>query len=133
MSYADYGLAAYGNAIIVNPETLRDKPDVVRNFIAASLKGMAYALAHPEEAVAALRKSNPEVGADTAMDELMTLKEMETSPTLRKAGLGTIDIARLEKTRDIVTEALSLKRKVSVDDFYAPGFLPKTPVVPGGE
>lgn len=133
MSYADYGLAAYGNAIIVNPDMLRDKPDLVRGFVAASLKGMAYAFAHPDEAIAALRKSNPEVGADTAMDELVTLKEMETSPALRKAGLGTIDAARLEKTRDIVTEALSLKRKVSVDDLYAPGFLPKTPVMPGGE
>ena len=133
MSYADYGLAAYGNAIIVNPDMLRDKPDLVRGFVAASLKGMAYAFAHPDEAIAALRKSNPEVGADTAMDELVTLKEMDTSPALRKAGLGTIDAARLEKTRDIVTEALSLKRKVSVDDLYAPGFLPKTPVMPGGE
>ena len=131
MSYADYGLAAYGNAIIVSPDLLRDKPEVVRGFVAATLKGMNYAFAHPDEAIAAVRKGSPEVGADTAMDELVTLKEMETSPALRKSGLGTIDVTRLEKTRDIVTEALSLKRKVSVDDLYAPGFLPKTPVVPG--
>lgn len=130
MSYADYGLTAYGNAIVVNPDMLRGKPDQVRGFVAASLKGMAYAFAHPDEAIAILRKSNPEVGADTAMDELVTLKEMETTPALQKSGLGTIDAARLEKTRDIVTEALSLKRKVSVDDLYAPGFLPKTPVLP---
>ncbi|HLX28029.1 MAG TPA: ABC transporter substrate-binding protein [Casimicrobiaceae bacterium] len=130
MSYADYGLTAYGNAVVVNPDMLRDKPDVVRGFVAASLKGMAYAFAHPDEAIAILRKSNPEVGADTAMDELVTLKEMETTPALQKAGLGTIDVARLEKTRDIVTEALSLRHKVSVEDLYAPGFLPKTPVLP---
>ncbi len=129
MSYADFGLEAYGNALIVNPVTLREKPEMVRRFVAATLKGMVYAFDHPDEAIAALRKSNPEVDADAAMDELVTLKEMDTNAGLRKNGLGTIDVARLEKTRDIVTEALSLKRKVSVEDIYAPGYLPKTPVV----
>lgn len=131
MSYADFGLEAYGNALIVNPTTLRDKPEMVRRFVAATLKGMAYAFDHPDEAIAALRKSNPEVDAGAAMDELVTLKEMDTNAGLRKSGLGTIDVVRLEKTRDIVTEALSLKRKVSVEDIYAPGYLPKTPVAPG--
>jgi len=133
MSYADFGLEAYGNALIVNPVTLRDKPDMVRRFVAATLKGMAYAFDHPDEAIAALRTSNPEVDAAAAMDELVTLKEMDTSTGLGKSGLGTIDVARLEKTRDIVTEALSLKRKVSVEDIYAPGYLPKTAVVPGAK
>ena len=130
MSYADFGLEAYGNALIVNPDTLREKPELVRRFVAASLKGMVYAFDHPEEAIAALRKSNPEVDAGAAMDELVTLKEMDTTAGVRKSGLGTIDVPRLEKTRDIVTEALSLKRKVSIEDIYAPGYLPKTPVVP---
>ena len=133
MSYADFGLEAYGNALIANPVTLREKPEMVRRFVAASLRGIAYAFDHPDEAIATLRKSNPEVDAAAAMDELVTLKEMDTKPGLRKNGLGTIDIARLEKTRDIVTEALSLKHKVSVEDLYAPGYLPKTPVVPGTE
>jgi NitT/TauT family transport system substrate-binding protein len=130
MSYADFGLEAYGNALIVNPTTLREKPEMVRRFVAATLKGMVYAFNNLDEAIAALRKSNPEVDAAAAMDELVTLKQMDTNAAVRKNGLGTIDISRLEKTRDIVTEALSLKRKVSVEDLYAPGYLPKTPVVP---
>lgn len=133
MSYADFGLEAYGNALILNPSTLREKPEMVQRFVAATLKGMVYAFDNPDEAIAALRKSNPEVDAAAAMDELVTLKEMDTNAVLRKNGLGTIDIPRLEKTRDIVTEALSLKRKVSVEDIYAPGYLPKTPVVPGAK
>lgn len=133
MSYAEFGLEAYGNAIIVNPSTLREKPEMVQRFVAATLKGLAYAFDNPDEAIASLRKNNPEVDAAAAMDELVTLKEMDTNAELRKNGLGTIAIARLEKSRDIVTEALSLKRKVAVDDIYAPGFLPKSPVVPAGK
>jgi NitT/TauT family transport system substrate-binding protein len=133
MSYADFGLETYGNAIIANPVTLREQPDMVRRFVAASLKGFAYAFEHPDEAIAALRKTNPEVDAGSAMDELVTLKTMDTNPVLRKNGLGTVDVPRLDKTVDIVTEALSLKHKVPVADLYAPGFVPKTPVVAGAK
>lgn len=133
MSYADFGLEAYGNALIVNPVTLREKPELVQRFVTATLKGMAYAFDNLDEAIAAIRKNNPEVDATAAKDELVTLKEMDTNAELRRNGLGTLDIPRLEKTRDIVTEALSLKRKVSVEDMYAPGFLPKTPIVPGAK
>lgn len=133
MSYADFGLEAYGNALIVHPATLREKPEMVQRFVAATLKGTAYAFDNLDEAIAAIRKSNPEVDAAGAKDELVTLKEMQTNAELRRNGLGTIAIPRLEKTRDIVTEALSLKRKVSVEDIYAPGFLPKTPVMPGAK
>lgn len=133
MSYADFGLEVYGNALIVNPVTLREKSELVQRFVTASLKGMAYAFDNLDEAIAAIRKNNPEVDATAAKDELVTLKEMDTNAELRRNGLGTLDIPRLEKTRDIVTEALSLKRKVSVEDIYAPGFLPKTPIVPGAK
>ncbi len=34
-----------------------------------------------------------------------------------------VDPARVQKTIDIMTPALELKRKVTVDEVYAPGFL----------
>jgi NitT/TauT family transport system substrate-binding protein len=131
MSYAQFGLEAYGNALIVHPATLSEKPDLVRRFVAATLKGMSYAFDNPGEAILTIRKTNPEIDAGAAMDELLTLREIESVPEVKKHGLGSISIPRLEKTRDNVTEALSLKRKLTVADIYAQGFLPKVPVPPG--
>jgi NitT/TauT family transport system substrate-binding protein len=133
MSYAQFGLEAYGNALIVHPATLSEKPDTVRRFVAATLKGFAYAFDNPGEAIITIRKTNPEIDAGSAMDELQTLKEMETAADVRKHGLGAISVPRLEKTRDNVTEALSLKKKVAIPDLYAAGYLPKTPVAPGAK
>src|SRR5580704_2610884 len=72
MLYSDYGLTAYGNAIIVRDTRVTENPDVVRRFTDASLRGLAYALEHPEEAVDVLRKNNPEIDRDGALDELAT-------------------------------------------------------------
>ena len=133
MSYAQFGLEAYGNALIVHPTTLNEKAGMVRRFVAATLKGTAYAFDNSGEAIITIRKSNPEIDAGAAMDELLTLREIESGADVKKHGLGSISVPRLEKTRDNVTEALSLKRKVTVDEMYAQGFLPKVPVAPGSK
>ena len=130
MRYSDYGLAAYGNAIIANPETLKDKPDLVRRFVAATLKGVAYALAHPDEAVAEMRKTNPEVEAEGARGELVDMKEVSITPEVEKEGLGIVDAKHMAETRDIVTSALALKRSVPVEQIFTTAFLPKPPVMP---
>ena len=130
MRYSDFGLEAYGNAIFVRTSTLQDKSDIVRRFVEASLKGIAYAFDHPDEAISILRKSHPETDADAIRDELLTLKEMQTSPEILRDGLGQIDRKRMEATRDNITPALALKRTVPTEEIFVPGYLPKTPIVP---
>jgi NitT/TauT family transport system substrate-binding protein len=133
MRYSDFGLEAYGNALFVRAPTVQEKPDLVRRFVEASLKGIAYAFDHPAEAIAILRKHHPEVDADAAMDELTTLKEMQTTSEIRRTGLGHIDRRRMEITRDNITPALALKRMVPVEEIYVTGFTPATPVMPSGK
>ncbi len=128
MRFSDYGLESYGNALMVRTDLLKDKPDLVKRFTAASLRGIAAALDNPTEAIAALRKNNPEINADGAMDELVALKEIESTKDVKAHGIGYIDRARMEATRNTVTEALSLKKTVPVEEIYADGFLPSPPI-----
>jgi NitT/TauT family transport system substrate-binding protein len=124
MLYSDYGLSAYGNAIIVRDARVTENPDLVRRFTEASLRGLAYSLDHPEEAVDLLRKYNPEIDRDGALDEIATFKKIQSTDDVQKHGFGYIDEKRLAETRDVVTKALALKRTVSIDDIYSKGFLP---------
>jgi NitT/TauT family transport system substrate-binding protein len=130
MRYSDYGLATYGNAIIASPDTLKAKPDMVRRFIEASIKGMAYAFAHPDEAVAILVKANPEVDPQVAKDEMTALAEIELTPDVARNGFGSIGKERMATTEDIVVTALSLKKTVAPEDLYTTEFLPKQPILP---
>jgi NitT/TauT family transport system substrate-binding protein len=133
MPYSEFGLAGYGNGIIANLDTIKNKKDIVSRFVAATLKGTAYAFDHPQEAIAIMRKSHPELDAQSAEDQLLALKDIENTAQIRKAGLGHIEKVKMEKNRDNVVSALSLKKSVPVDQIYTDSFLPAQPIFPTGK
>jgi len=47
---SDYGIDLYADTLFTTEAMLKEKPDVVRNFVAATLKGWNTAIAAPEEA-----------------------------------------------------------------------------------
>lgn len=128
MRYSDFGLAAYGNAVIVSNTTAASRADVVKRFVEATLRGYAWALQNPDEATKIIMRSNPELDADAVKGEILALVEIQNSPDVAKHGLSHIDREKMTRTRDTATEALKLKRVVPVEDIYSNAFLPATPV-----
>jgi NitT/TauT family transport system substrate-binding protein len=120
MRYADFGLDTYGNAIIANTSLTKDNPDLVKQFSAATMRGFAYAFSHPDEAISILRKANPEVDAEGAVAELKELSDIDTTVQTRARGLGYIDPAKMENTRNIVSSALAVARILPLADIYVP-------------
>lgn len=130
MNYADFGLVAYGNAIIANTQVLEKRPDLVRRFVEVSLKGNAYALAHPDEAIASMKKIQPEVDAPVAREELVEVYNLIMTNEVKKNGIGFASQAGMAATIQTVHDALALKRTLAVDEVFDLRFLPKTPVLP---
>jgi NitT/TauT family transport system substrate-binding protein len=58
--YADYGVQVVGYGIITHIETAKQHPDLVKRFVAVTLRAWQYSLANPEEALAALEKVSAE-------------------------------------------------------------------------
>lgn len=125
MRYADHGLKFYGSALIAHEETIKSSPDLVRRFVAATLKGYEYAVNNPDEAVAIFGKYQREPAAPQAKQELMLVKELALSEEAKAGGIGAIDPKKIQTTIDLVTEGLELKRKISPAELYTAGFLPK--------
>jgi len=124
MRYADYGLVTYGNAIIVADATLQERPQLVTRFVAATVRGLADAFERPREAVEILQKHNREVSPDFSLDELISTRELAWSDEARAQGLGFMSATKMTSTRDVVTDALGLKRVVPIDELYTTRFLP---------
>ncbi|MEP9355783.1 ABC transporter substrate-binding protein [Xanthobacter sp. KR7-65] len=122
--FADYGLDLYGDGIIVKTDLIKSNPALIKRFMAATLKGSQYAFENPDEAIAILRKTNPEIDADVGKEELLDTKQLAMTDEVAKHGLGYIDAKHMENVRDIVTKSLSLKRSVPVDEIYTLEFLP---------
>jgi NitT/TauT family transport system substrate-binding protein len=131
MLLADHGLDIYANGIGVKESFLQQNPDVVRRFVRAALRGWKDALADPEEAaklqVQYVKALNPVVIAE----ELQVVRRLAVVPDTRKHGLGWIEPAKLKRTVDFVNQNFDVAgRRLSAEDIYRPGFLPRDPVLP---
>jgi NitT/TauT family transport system substrate-binding protein len=60
--YLDY----MGNGIAVSEKTIAEKPDLVRRFLRATVRGMIFAEANPKAAIAIVKKRYPEAVSDEA-------------------------------------------------------------------
>jgi NitT/TauT family transport system substrate-binding protein len=123
ITFSDFGLVAYGNVLMTTDALIQQNPDLVRRFVHATLKGLAFAFDKPDEAVAILQKHHREVDPEFSKDELLTTRELAWSDEARAKGLGTMSPEKMTATRDVVTAALSLKRVVPVDELYTNQFL----------
>ncbi|MDO5641168.1 MAG: ABC transporter substrate-binding protein [Paracoccus sp. (in: a-proteobacteria)] len=106
---ADYGVALYGNAIIVNTDFARANPDAVTGFIRATAKGWREAIADPEAAVATLATRNP--AADQALELRrfgLSVSDNVLTDYVKEHGMGNIDPQRF---------ALAIEQMQLVYDF----------------
>lgn len=123
--YSDFGLSFYANSLLTSDEMAAKKPDLIRRYVKATLKGLQYAFDNPDEAVTLIRKSHPEIEADVGKDELMLVKDLVMSDEAKKFGIGYMDQSKVQKTIDVMKEYMGLKAEVLAKDVHTNEFLPK--------
>jgi NitT/TauT family transport system substrate-binding protein len=73
LPYSDVLTDLYGNVLITSTANARQDPAGVRRFTAALLKGLAWAVAHPEESGQILARHVPKTDAGAAAAELQLM------------------------------------------------------------
>ncbi|MEX1660862.1 ABC transporter substrate-binding protein [Thioclava sp. 15-R06ZXC-3] len=122
---ADYGVALYGNAIIVNTDYAKAHPDEITGFIKATAEGWKAAIADPGKAVDALIKRNP--AADKALETerlQMAIDANVLTDFVKEHGIGSIDPARMdaaiEQTKLVYEFTHTPDASVYFDSSYLP-------------
>src|SRR6478672_64063 len=118
LTYADAGLDFYSNGIIADEKLIATNPDVVKRFVQATLHGLKDSIANPEEAAKILNKHHREIDVDIGTAEVKAVAGL-----VSKDKPGMIDLPRMQRTVDIVSEAFALKQPVKAVDVYATGFV----------
>jgi NitT/TauT family transport system substrate-binding protein len=121
-AFLDAGLTFYGNGIVATDSTLATKPDLVKRFVAATIRGMQDAFAKPDEAAAIMHKYHPEVSTEVAKGETEAVAELAQ---VKGQPLGVIDPARIDETIEVVKSVFKLKAPVSAGDVYVPRLVSK--------
>ena len=99
MLMADYGVAHYGNVIIVNTDFAAANPEAVTGFLRAVAAGVRDAAADPAAGVAAIAARNPALDSALEQERLeIALRDNILTPWVMANGLGGIDPARMARS-----------------------------------
>jgi NitT/TauT family transport system substrate-binding protein len=123
---ADYGVNLYGNAVIVNPKFAAEKPEAVKGFLRALLKGLRETVKQPAIAVDSVLKRNDVAKKDVELERLqMAIRDNILTPEVKANGFGGVDPARLDKSIDQIALTYTFKNpKPKGSDIFDSSFLP---------
>ena len=96
---ADYGLALYGNAIIVNTDYAAANPDIVKGFIQAVANGWKDVIKDPAAGAKLVADRNP--AADVALETRrlqLAIDANVLTDHVMKSGIGDIDSDRFAQS-----------------------------------
>ena len=120
--FADYGVPTVSTSIFASNDYLKSNPEVVKKFIAASLKGWSFALDHPAEAVKDLKKVFPEVNEKLATAELAAITPLFCSGGAKY--VGKAEDALWTKSQELLAEVKLLPAGQDPKSYYTQDYLP---------
>ena len=102
---ADFGVPNLGLAYVTSEEILANNPELLECFLRAALRGIDYAIAHPEEAVAAVMNYT---GPETDPDHMRFMLDLEItdaiSPLTEEHGIGWQTLEQWQALADMLAE-----------------------------
>jgi NitT/TauT family transport system substrate-binding protein len=126
MLMADYGVNLYGNTIIVNPKFAAEKPDAVKGFLRALVKGLKDTVKDPATAVDSVIKRNDVAKKPIELERLrMALSQNILTPEVKANGYGGVDNERLAKSIDQIALTYDFKNpRPKATEAFDAAFLP---------
>jgi NitT/TauT family transport system substrate-binding protein len=125
MKYADIGVDMPGMTIHAHMDTLKEKPDLVRRFVKATIRAWEAAQKDPAAAVKAALKVKPDLNAASMEDQLQTnLGELFSKNTQGKS-IGYSSPQDWEHTMDLLKKYRDLQTDKLASFFYTNDFMPK--------
>jgi NitT/TauT family transport system substrate-binding protein len=111
--------------MIASPDMMENHPEELRAFLRAVVKGWRDAIANPEEAIAALKDTDPLIDPALELQRLqMTIDDNVVTEVTLKEGMGQIKTDRMNKAIDQVSLAFGIENKPTVADIFTDIFMP---------
>ena len=125
MPMADYGMKLYGNAIIVNSKFAAEKPEAVKAFLHAFLKGLKETIRHPADAVESIARRDDGAKKEVELERVrMAIRDNIVTPEVRADGFGDVEASRLEQSIDQIGLVHTFKAKPKPEEIFDGSFLP---------
>jgi NitT/TauT family transport system substrate-binding protein len=121
----NYKLTLYGAAVIVNTKVAAERPDAVRGFLRATIRGFREVIRNPAVGVEPVLRREEQAKKDVEAERLrMAIRENVVTPEVRTNGLGAIDLARLEESMGQIALGYAFKARPKAEAVFDASFLP---------
>lgn len=129
MPMAHYGLKLYGSAIVVNSRFAAEKPDAVKAFLFAFLRGLKDSVKRPAEAIESVVKRDDGAKKEVELERLrLAIRNNIITPEVRANGFGAVEVSRLNESIEQIALVHTFKLKPKAEDIFDASSLP-----PAGE
>jgi NitT/TauT family transport system substrate-binding protein len=122
--YADCGVTAVSNGIVVHNDMIKEDPQLVRNFVAASLKGFLYGRKNPDEMIAIARKYSQAIDPAIAMRESEMSWQVWVTPNTAGKPLGWSSEKDWEETIAVLKQYGGVNTPLDAKQVYTNDFVP---------
>jgi NitT/TauT family transport system substrate-binding protein len=125
MLMADYGVNLYGNTIMVSPKFADEKPEAVKGFLRALLRGLKDTVKEPAAAVETVLKQNDAARRSIELERLrMAIRDNIVTLEVKANGYGNVDPDRLAKSIEQMAQSFDFRKKPRPADAFDASFLP---------
>jgi NitT/TauT family transport system substrate-binding protein len=120
--FADYGVPTVSTSIFASDDYLKNNAEVVKKFVAASLKGWTFAIDHPEQAIQDVKKVFPDTKEALATQELAAIHPLFCSGGAKY--IGKAEPALWTKSQELLSQVKLLPAGQDPNSYYTYDYLP---------
>ncbi len=123
--YAEYGVDLYGNAVILPPSLLEEKPEVIRGFLRALTRAWHDSIADPAAAIESIRARDALIDVELEEARLRLAIDVNMlTPDVMEFGFGDVQPDRLERSIQLVADVYNLPKVPAAGTVFDGSFLP---------
>jgi NitT/TauT family transport system substrate-binding protein len=130
--FADDGYPPYGTTIVSTTDFVKNKPDVVKRFVKATMEGWVSYLKNPGPANELIKKDNPEMTEEQIAFAIKQMKQLKVvgGGDAAKLGVGVMTEARWKKTYDYLVKEKIIQAQTPWKNAFTLDFVKDLKVMP---
>ena len=121
----EYGLISYNDVLVVSESLIKEKPELVRGFVEASIAGWTYALTNEAETITISHKySNEKYRNREVLQSILRQSNRLVKPSAEHK-IGAMDSLKWRILLNKLNSQNIITEEIKINDMYTNEFLPK--------
>ena len=126
LPWTQFGLDGYGWSALASDKTIKDRPDVLKRYLRALSKSLAFSIEQPQKAAEALKAQVPEADVAVVKAEFESSIPLLKNEISQREGMGAYDAKLLAATWGWVAQSMNYDTaRINPEQLVDRSFLPK--------